>query len=245
MAVSGRILIADDEETFLLATAERLRREGYDCACAPDAGTAAAMLRCEEHDLLIADVRMPGNTELELIRNCTCIAPGVAGIMVTGYPSVHSAIEAIRLPVVAYLVKPLDFAELLSHVRPAIEHSRTYRAVCGADQRLEEWRREVEGLKERMRVVRGDPSTASPGAFFPLTLGHIVRTLLDLMRWTEAIDLQEEGPDVGQLLASPHLTPVREALTEAISVLERTKGAFKSKELGEIRKKLEGLVSAG
>lgn len=120
MSTVSQILIADDEETFLTSTADLLRREGYECACAHDARSAKQMLRSGAYDVLIADINMPGNAQLEFIRELPRIKEGMLVILVTGHPSLHSAIEAVRLPVAAYLVKPCHFGDVLSAVRSAL-----------------------------------------------------------------------------------------------------------------------------
>ena len=102
MSKLGRILIADDEETFRSSTADLLRRDGYECNCVPDAGEAVKELREGSYDLLIADIHMPGNPELELVREIPVIAEGMPVLLVTGYPSANSAIEAIKLNVTAF-----------------------------------------------------------------------------------------------------------------------------------------------
>ena len=63
MTQPGRILVADDEETFAESTADLLRREGYQCDTAREASIAATLLAGSQYDLLIADIRMPGNVE--------------------------------------------------------------------------------------------------------------------------------------------------------------------------------------
>src|SRR4030042_1592190 len=118
----GRILIADDEETFRNSIADLLRRGGYQCDCAPDAIVAAELLRSADYDLLIADIKMEGNFELEFIRELPQIAEGMPVILVTGYPSLRSAIESIQLPVAAYLVKPFEFEELLVQVQNSFQN---------------------------------------------------------------------------------------------------------------------------
>ena len=94
----GRILVADDDETFLYSTADLLRREGYQCDCALDGATAAEILRSHTHDLFIADVKMPGNSDLELVKEARDVAKGIPVILVTGHPSLDTAVEAIELP---------------------------------------------------------------------------------------------------------------------------------------------------
>ena len=86
MSDQGRILIADDEKVFLESTADLLRRAGYECSCVPDAPSAIEELRKEEYDLLIADIKMPGNPDLELVRELPNIAEGMPVILVVPSP---------------------------------------------------------------------------------------------------------------------------------------------------------------
>ena len=130
MAGLGSILIADDEDTFLQSTARLLRREGYDCDCAADADEAIEMLSVRRYDLLLSDIRMPGNSDMRLFREVQRRAAGMPVILVTGHPSVDTAIESIRLAVAAYLIKPLDFEELRQRIHELLERSRTDRAVA-------------------------------------------------------------------------------------------------------------------
>ena len=120
LARRSRILIADDEESVLLSTADLLRIEGYECACASDAKTAVDMLRKKKYDLLIADIKMQGNSDLQLIKKLPEIVGRMPVILVTGYPSMSSAVQSIKLPVVGYLIKPFEFTELLSVAQSAI-----------------------------------------------------------------------------------------------------------------------------
>ena len=115
--VGMKILLADDDDTFLRSTADLLRREGYECDCVSDAVAGIAKLQNNEYDLLIADIKMPGNADLELIRRVPKIAEETSVILVTGYPSQRTAIEAVRLSVVDYLVKPFELEELLEIIR--------------------------------------------------------------------------------------------------------------------------------
>ena len=115
-----KILMADDDETFLLATTDLLRREGYECYYAPDAMTVIETLESVKFDLLISDINMPGNNELELIKKLPEIAEGLPVILITGSLYSDAQIQSLKPPVTACLNKPLDFEELLMHVRSSI-----------------------------------------------------------------------------------------------------------------------------
>ncbi len=131
-----RILIADDEETFRQTTAELLAGDGYQVAQAADGHRARELLEREAFDLVIADLKMPGNADLSLVRAVERLSPGVPVILVTGYPSIASAIAAYDLPVVAYLIKPFDYRLLLAHLRQALQERDEARERERLQQRL-------------------------------------------------------------------------------------------------------------
>jgi CheY-like chemotaxis protein len=243
MAELGRILIADDEQIFLDSTADLLRQRGYECACAPDAQTAVEMMKKQDYDLLIADIKMPGNDELELIRDMPRIAEDMPVILVTAYPSLKSAIESVQLPVVAYLTKPIEFEQLLAQVRVSIDHHRVSRAVRSLRERLQDWRRDLSGIEEALSTVPGPGSSASVDAFLDLTFRNMAGALSDMNHLTKALTTQHVGQEVCHLVNCPKLNTLTNALVDTIRVLEKTKTAFKSKELGDLRKKLEDLVA--
>jgi DNA-binding NarL/FixJ family response regulator len=172
----GRLLVADDEPVFLESITELLRAENYEVASAPDAATCHRLLAEYTFDVLIADIRMPGNSQLELLNGMGAHRQPPPVILMTGYPTIGSAIQAIKLPVTAYLVKPFDFGRLLMEVesamvgaRPAASlpgpaHYPTHRLAADADPLIRhvvaanpaitpEQLAEVEDLSRREREV--------------------------------------------------------------------------------------------
>lgn len=127
MSKLGRIIITDDEETFLESTADLLREEGYECDCALTGQSAIEWLGKKKYDLMIADIKMPGNYEMELIKELPQIAAGLMAILVTGYPSIETASLATRLPVAGYLIKPIKFDELLELVHQSVARAQAFR----------------------------------------------------------------------------------------------------------------------
>ena len=115
-----RILIADDEPLYLRTTGELLRKAGYECVCVPDGAEALRRLREEPFDLVLSDLNMPGNEGLEVLREHSLARPQIPLIVVTGVPTLPSAIESVRLGITDYLLKPVKYEELLSCVRRAL-----------------------------------------------------------------------------------------------------------------------------
>ena len=242
MSDLGRILIADDEETFSDSTADLLRKEGYHCDCAPNAAIATEILRKSVYDLLIADIKMPGNFQLEFIKEVPKIVKELPVILVTGYPTLDTAIQSFGLPVVAYLVKPFEFNVLFSHVQTTIKNSRIHRTLHIMNQRLQEWRTSLASIESTLTPSSRTPPISHVDAFLSLTFENIIDVLSDLRHVTESFTMQNIPHEVCHLFNCPRLNMFTEAVSETVEILEHSKGKFRSKELGELRKKLDSLL---
>jgi len=140
MGAPERILLVDEDEGFRNTIAVLLRREGLQCDVAASADRAGEMLGQGPYDLLITDHH---NGEGEVLRAVTASNGMLPVVVVTGHPSVASAIEAMRSGVIDYLLKPVDFDELLRTVRRALETRKVARTL------------------ESLRVVLGDGHTVA------------------------------------------------------------------------------------
>lgn len=119
----ARILIADDEPLYRRTTAALLRKEGYECVPAEDGHAALEALEAERFDLVLSDLNMPGNLKMELLQEGRRKWPDLPLIIVTGAATLLSAIEAVRLGIADYLLKPVRFEDLLSSVRRTLARS--------------------------------------------------------------------------------------------------------------------------
>jgi len=170
-----KILIADDEPLFLQTTGELLTKAGYECVCVADAGAALDALARERFDLVLSDLNMPGNAQLELLREGRAQWPEVPLIVITGVPSLPTAIESLRLGIVDYLLKPVRYRDLLSSIRRTLgtRGGQSAREPRSDDQRRELGRRfpEIVGESPRMlelfdiidRVARTDTNILITG----------------------------------------------------------------------------------
>ncbi len=158
---AARVLIADDEETFARSMADLLRREGYACDVVADADGARAALAREPFDVLVADIRMPGNHQFQFIRDVPRLAPGMPVIVVTAFPTLNSAVESVELPVTGYMLKPIDVAALLERVRSVVGRRRASQAVEAQRARLETWLTELDGV--RQAIESGAAPAQAPG----------------------------------------------------------------------------------
>jgi CheY-like chemotaxis protein len=235
----GRILLADDEPVFLDSTADLLRREGHECVTANDGAAALAALEAgPSFDLLITDLEMPGNADLDLVRKVAAMSGGLPIIILTGFPSVRSAVASIELPVAAYLTKPVQFDHLKQRVATAVSRYRSYQAMQSAEQRLGSWRQDLQTV----------PNGLVPGAsgidmFLSLTLRNVMGSLSDLTHLGRALAGEPApGQHACQLLNCPRGAQLQAAVKETIRVLEETKSSFKSRQLADLRGQLELLL---
>lgn len=160
----------------------------------------------------------------------------------TAYPSVGSATESLHLPVLAYLVKPFELEELLEWVRVGVERHHSFAALASLGRRLRSWEDELTELSRRvLEDVRSSRDTPVE-AFLTLTMNNIIASLMDLKGLTEALCNGHGEQRACGMLNCPRQRLLNEALLETIRVLEKTKQSFKSKELGELRRKLELVV---
>jgi len=121
-AISGRarVLVVDDEETIRELLLKTLALADYEVDLAPDGRTALERMRMIQYDLLITDLRMPGVDGLTVIREARRLKADIAVIIVTGYSSEASAIEAINLGVQGYLTKPFRVPRVLAAAAKAL-----------------------------------------------------------------------------------------------------------------------------
>jgi DNA-binding response OmpR family regulator len=239
----GRILLADDETSFLKSTTALLRREGYECDGVDDTPGAVEKLRAAHYDLLIADIKIPGNADLDLIKQVPQLAPGMPVIMVTGYPSLETATQSIELPVVAYLVKPVASEELLRQARLAIECAQTYRTIPPPSGAAQDWRLELNNIRQRLNQTADDnPALRGIDAFVTQTFRLVVAHLAELKKLVEILAQCCLEKDSGTAAGSPKQIEWLDAIFETIAVLERNKNLSKSEDFDVLRLKLKRLV---
>ena len=108
------ILIVDDDPVFRGRLEQALHDRGYDVRAAGDAESAVAMARAESPELAVVDLRMPGRSGLELVRDLKAVDASTRIVVLTGYGSIATAVEALRLGAHDYLTKPADLDGILA-----------------------------------------------------------------------------------------------------------------------------------
>jgi DNA-binding NtrC family response regulator len=126
--MSERVLVVDDDADMRDLCAEVLRREGYEIISAESGRSAEAVLRSSAVDVAVADLKMPEMGGLEVLRAAKEADPETVVILITAFPTVNTAVEAMKFGAAEYLVKPFSPPQLVEAVRASLEARRTREA---------------------------------------------------------------------------------------------------------------------
>jgi len=136
-----RVLVVDDEEVIRVLFRDVLEDMGYRVRVAANGESAIKVLEEEPFDLIITDIRMPGIDGMELLRISKENYPEIDVIIITGYASVETAVEAMKLGAIDYLTKPLNIDQIRIIVDKVVER-----------RELQQRAREAEYYKELSRL---------------------------------------------------------------------------------------------
>ena len=108
------LLLVDDDEAFRKVLARAMERRGYAVSTAEDVPRAMALAQAQPPEFAVVDLKMPGDSGLVLIEKLIELDPNTRIVMLTGYASIATAIEAIKLGATHYLAKPVDADEVVA-----------------------------------------------------------------------------------------------------------------------------------
>ncbi|HVW87588.1 MAG TPA: response regulator, partial [Bryobacteraceae bacterium] len=120
---SRHILVVDDEDHLRRVVQVQLQQQGHEVDTAPNGAQALEMLQKSAYHLVLADMRMPGMSGLELLQQIRKEYPETFVIILTAYGTIETAVEAMRAGAYNYITKPVHPDELRLVVDRALEHS--------------------------------------------------------------------------------------------------------------------------
>ncbi len=184
-----KILIIDDEEVILTILNELLTREGYEVDMARSGEEGIEIFRQDSFNLAIIDKNLEGRSGIDILKTVKEINPTVEAMIMTGYASLDSAIESIRLGAYDYILKPFEsLSGIAERVKRALEKQRMAR---GKIRLLEELRASHEELEkaylETLKVVANTIEAKDP-----YTRGHIDRVMSISVKVAEDLGLEAE-----------------------------------------------------
>ena len=114
-----KLLLVDDEKDFIESLAERLQLRDFDVKTALNGDDAIKLVNKNEFDVIILDVKMPGKSGIETLKEIKNINQLSQVIMLTGHATVESAIQGMKLGAYDYIMKPTDAEELIKLINKA------------------------------------------------------------------------------------------------------------------------------
>ena len=117
-----RILVVDDDEILRATLTTILTRRGFEVDSVADGLEALDAIRGKVYDLVVTDIEMPRMNGITLLDRASALNPRLSFIVITAYASVESAVEALRRGAYDYLLKPLNFDDLILKIQRLLEH---------------------------------------------------------------------------------------------------------------------------
>jgi CheY-like chemotaxis protein len=142
-----RVLVADDDEVFLEILAETVEEAGAVVELAADGLAALEKLSTSDFDILISDLNMPRMDGLTLLSQVRTLHPHILSILITGFGSLESAIQALRLGAYDYIQKPFMVEQVAVTVRNAVDRVKTYKEKATLVREIEELHRRIYSLE--------------------------------------------------------------------------------------------------
>ncbi len=136
--MNPRILVVDDDSASVEATVEALEREGYDLFSASGGREALRILAAENIDVVITDLKMPDLSGIDLLKYIHDNNPYTQVILLTGYGTIESAVEAGRIGAVSYLQKPIEINILRQAVKNALEKKALFLQTVNLREQLDD-----------------------------------------------------------------------------------------------------------
>jgi DNA-binding NtrC family response regulator len=121
MGKTTRILIIDDDENIRKVLTTILEDEGYDVESVDTAKKAIERTRRKFYNLALIDIRLPDMEGIELLTKMKNTTPKIRKIIITGYPTLQNAVEAVNRGADAYIMKPFDMEKVLEEIKDQLK----------------------------------------------------------------------------------------------------------------------------
>jgi two-component system response regulator RegA len=152
-------LVVDDDEVFCSVLSRALERRGFAVASALSVEQARQQIARKRPDCAVVDLRIGNDSGLSLVRELAALSPPARSVVLTGYGSIATAVEAIKLGAVQYLTKPVEVDEILTALQHMAGPVRT--AETGQPRPLSVRRAEWEHIQRVLANHGGNISAAA------------------------------------------------------------------------------------
>lgn len=223
----SKILVIEDEKNMREILSILLEGEGYEVVTAPDGITGIEQIKKDIYDLIITDIKMPGHSGFDVLKEAKEISPETLVIMITAFGTTESAIEAMKLGAYDYIHKPFKIDEIRLVVKNALEKKRL--------------RSEVSVLREKIKT------TYELGNIFYRNskMQELLRILPKIAESNSNVLITGESGTGKEFFATAlhNLSPRKENKFVAINCASLPEGLLESELFGHMKGAFTGAVS--
>lgn len=223
----SKILVIEDEKNMREILSILLEGEGYEVVTAPDGITGIEQIKKDIYDLIITDIKMPGHSGFDVLKEAKEISPETLVIMITAFGTTESAIEAMKLGAYDYIHKPFKIDEIRLVVKNALEKKRL--------------RSEVSVLREKIKT------TYELGNIFYRNskMQELLRMLPKIAESNSNVLITGESGTGKEFFATAlhNLSPRKENKFVAINCASLPEGLLESELFGHMKGAFTGAVS--
>src|SRR3989304_4389017 len=151
MQGSAKLLIIDDERVALKNLEHVMKKEGYDVVATQSGANALKILGEQSFDVVLTDLRMEKVDGMQILRKCRELYPDTEVVLITGYATLESAVDAMKHGAFYYIAKPFKLDEVRKTVKEAVEKGRLR-------NENRELREQIEKYQGKVKIITQDPS---------------------------------------------------------------------------------------
>jgi len=189
----ARVLVVDDESGIRRACKRILERSGFVAITANNGNEALRIMAEEGIDVVLLDIKMPGLSGIEVLKGIKQNYPETEVIMITGYATIQTVTEAMKIGAYDYLTKPFeDISQISECVEKAFSRKKSLEAKMAREKQLLErlYKLEEKDRKYREKIV----SLSKKGAWTPSNISNLKVECLWEVRGTYASDISHKDP---------------------------------------------------
>jgi signal transduction histidine kinase len=176
---NARILIVDDENPLLISLCSILNEHGYETTGVLSGSQALVALKLKQFDLLLTDITMPGMDGITLLRLALKIDPDLVGIIITGEGTISTAVEAMKIGALDYILKPFKLSVILPVLARALEVKRLRMENARLEDCVREYVGGLEAANKLFESANADLETANKDLeAFSYSVSHDLRSPL-------------------------------------------------------------------
>lgn len=147
---NGKLLIVDDEKVALKNLEHVMKKEGYEVTATQSGANAMAYLEKQPFDVVLTDLRMEKVDGMQILKKCRDSFPDTEVVLITGYATLESAVDAMKLGAFYYIAKPFRLDEVRKVVSEALEKIRLRREN-------HELREQIDRYQGKVKIITQDP----------------------------------------------------------------------------------------